>query len=152
ALFGGRKKKLLEAVVSNSIAPKFVTTAYLDERGEPLKSTENVLGMATYQVTREEALKALSGDEVDLAVSTLVKTRAIKDARKTERAVYRITTPGEDQESILSAGPSQKIARVDAQTIDLTVDAISPPDEPPASDENPGKEFLAPNSFIQSDD
>src|SRR4029453_15715470 len=81
ALLEGRKKKLLEAMVSNSISPRFVTLEYFDDRGSPLKSTENLLGMATYQVAKEEALKAITGEEVDLAVTTLVRTRPIKNAR-----------------------------------------------------------------------
>src|SRR5262249_1099210 len=82
-----------------------------------------------------------------------VKTRPIKDPRKTRRVVYRITIPNEDPQKILSSGLAQKIAPIDAHTVDLNVDAISPPDEPPAEDENrPGKEFLTPNSYLQSDD
>jgi len=153
ALLEGQTKKLLEVTVSQSIAPQIVTQEYLDDKGAALKTTVNLMGMATYQVTKGEALKALTGEEVDLAVTTLVKTKPLKDARKTSRVVYRISTPGDDPQKILAAGSTQKMARVDATTVDLTVEAISPPKEPPAEeDDHPGKEFLEPNSYLQSDD
>jgi hypothetical protein len=153
ALLEGRKKKLLEVSVTQSIAPQIVTLEYVDVRGDALKSVVSLLNMTTYQVSKDEALKALSGEEVDLAVTTLVRTRAIKDARKTKSAVYRISIPNEDPQKILSKGPAQKMTSIDAHTVDLAVEAISPPDEAPAGDDRfPGKEFLEPNSYLQSDD
>ncbi|MGE5195435.1 MAG: transglutaminase-like domain-containing protein, partial [Deltaproteobacteria bacterium] len=153
ALLGGQTKKLLDVTVTESIAPQIVTHDFVDKKGEILKSTVSLLGMATYKVSKTEALKALSGDEVDLAIATLIKTGEIKQPGQTTRVVYRITIPGDDPEKTLSAGPTQKVARIDPHTIDLTVDAISPPENDGAGGQGrPGKEFLAPNAYVQSDD
>jgi hypothetical protein len=153
ALLDRRKKKLLEVKVLTSIVPNLVTLEYHDDRGRPLKSTENLLQMTSYHVTKDEALKALTGEEVDLALRTLVNTKPIKDAGKTRQVIYRIAIPGEDPGKILSTGPTQKIARVDPTTVDLTVDAITPPEEgSPQVDDGPGKEFVVPNGYLQSDD
>ncbi len=153
ALLGGQTKKLLDVTVTQSIAPQIVTHDFLDDKGEALKSTVSLLGMATYKVPKAEALKALSGDEVDLAIATLVKSSEIKQPRQTSRVVYRITIPGEDPEKTLCAGPTQKVVRIDEHTIDLTVQAVSPPDADEAvAPGGPGEEFLVPNAYVQSDD
>ena len=150
ALLGGNTKKLLDVKVTQSIAPQIVTHDFLDEKGDSLKSTVSLLGMATYKVSKTEALKALSGEEVDLAIATLVKTGEIKQPRQATRVVYRITIPGEDPEAVLSSGPTQKVTRVDPHTIDLTVEAVSPPES--GAPGRTAKEYLASNSYIQSDD
>jgi transglutaminase-like putative cysteine protease len=151
ALLGGKAQKLLEVTVRQSVAPQIVAQDYLDAKGDALKTTVSLLGMATYKVSRAEALKELTGDEVDLAVATLVKTGEVKQARQTTRVVYRITTAGEDPEASIPAGPTQKIVRVSPNTVDLTVEAILPSDDEPAG-ALPGKEFTAANTYIQSDD
>jgi hypothetical protein len=151
ALLEGQTKRLLEVTVSQSVAPQVVAKDYLDDKGETLKTTVSLLGMATYTVTKAEALKVLTGEEVDLAVTTLIKVGEIKQPRETSRVVYRITIPGEDPEKSLSTGPTQKAARIDPHTIDLTVEAVAPPDND-AGRGGPGREFLAPNTYVQSDD
>src|SRR5262245_9556249 len=151
ALLGGKTQKLLEVTVRQSVAPQIVAQDYLDPKGDALKTTVSLLGMATYKVSKAEALKELTGDEVDLAVATLVKTGEIKQARQATRVVYRITTAGEDPEASIPAGPTQKIARVSPNAIDLTVEAIQPSDDDPAG-ALPGKEFTTANTYIQSDD
>jgi hypothetical protein len=152
ALLGGKTKKLLEVNVTQSLAPQIVTQDYLDEAGDALKTTmSGLLGIAMYKVSKAEALKELTGEEVDLAAGTLIKTSEVKQPRQTKQVVYRVTIPGEDPEASITAGPTQKIDRVNPHTIDLTVTAIGPEDDEPAS-APPGKEFTSPNRYIQSDD
>jgi transglutaminase-like putative cysteine protease len=104
-------------------------------------------------VGKAEALKSLSGEEIDLAVASLVKTAAIDRPQETSRVVYRVTIAGEDPAGLLPAGVAQKISRLGPHVIDLTVEALAPPATAPSGDvDRPGKEFLAPNSYIQSDD
>src|SRR5207253_1782381 len=103
-------------------------------------------------VPKAEALKVLSGAEVDLAVATLIKTGNIDRARDTRQVIYRISVPGEDPETIINKGPTQLISRVNPNTIDLTVRSIAPPEQAPDDTELPGKEFLSPNNYLQSDD
>lgn len=152
-LLGGTSKKLLEVNVTDSLAPLITVQEYLDEKGETLRTNTALMKMSTYKVTKAEALKGLSGAEVDLAVMTLVKTGAIERSQQTRRVVYRIATPGDDPEQILAAGPTQEITRVDPHSVDLAVSAIVPPEEATEGPQGaPGKEFLSSNSYLQSDD
>ena len=70
ALLSGKTKKLLEVTVTQSVAPQIITQDYLDQKGDALKTTMNLLGMATYTVSKAEALKELTGEQADLAVAT----------------------------------------------------------------------------------
>ncbi len=154
-LLDGKTAKLLRVTVTQSIDPNNTTLDYVDALGVSQKTTMNLAGLSVsiYKVSQQEALKALTGEEVDLAVATFIKVAAIENSQKTRRVIYRITTPGEDPEKILSRGLTQRIARVDAHTADLTVEAITPPEKSPdSSDKESAKEFTASSSFIQSDD
>lgn len=153
-LLSGETKKLLKVNSTFSLAPTAATEEYLDESGEVLLSSMSMLGMniVTHLVSKEEALKALSGEEVDLAVATLVKTKPLDRSLQTKRVVYRVSLPGEGPEKTLAVGPTQEIKPVDAETVDLTVRAISPPSGAPADASSPAREFTAPSAYIQSDD
>jgi transglutaminase-like putative cysteine protease len=103
-------------------------------------------------VSKEQALQALSGDGVDLAVTMLVKTNSIERASESRQVTYRITIPGDDPEKTLPSGPTQKIAPVGPSTVDLIVTAISPPAASTSAIAVPGKEFLSSNTYMQIDD
>jgi transglutaminase-like putative cysteine protease len=111
------------------------------------------LALVTYRVSKQEALKSLSGPEVDLAVASLVKTAVIDRPQETSRIVYRITIPGEDPAGFLPESSRQKITRVSPHVVDLAVEAVAP-SAFGAEDEKdrPAGEFLEPNTYIQSDD
>ena len=63
-----------------------------------------------------------------------------------------VAIPGEDPARVIVSGPTQKIEPVGPGVIDLTVTAISPPAAPSADAQPAGKEFLEPNTYLQSDD
>ncbi|MBS0266238.1 MAG: transglutaminase domain-containing protein [Planctomycetes bacterium] len=152
-LLGGKTQKLLAVTISQSVAPLITATEYLDDKGVGLKSTVSLANMITYSVSREEALKALTGEEVDLAVSTLVKVKPIDRARNSLEAVYRISVAGDDPAKALTTGNTQAITRVTPHVIDLTVTSVRPPEQaPPEAADQPGAEFLASNEYIQTDD
>ena len=151
-MLDGKLKKLLEVKITHSLAPLIAMYEYLDAKGLPLKTSVSLLNMETYTVAKQEALKALSGENVDLAMATLVKTGKIDRSQETRQVVYRISIPGEDPETVVSTGPTQIISRVNPNTIDLTVRAIAPPETATEQTELPEQEFLSPNSYLQSDD
>ena len=151
-LLDGEKKRLLKVSLVASVAPTIVVNEYLDSAGEALVTRMSLMNMATYKVSREEALKEWSGEETDLAVSTLVKTNKLERPQQTLRVTYRISTPGENPAKIVSAGPTQKLEPVSPDVVDVTVRSITPPAKAPAGADSPGEEFLAPNLLIQSDD
>jgi hypothetical protein len=151
-MLDGKIRKLLEVKVTDSLMPIMSAYAYLDDKGMALKTKESLLNMETYAVAKQEALKAVSGAEVDLAIATLIKTGKIERSQQTRQVVYRVHVPGEDPEAVVAKGPTQLIVRVDPNTVDLTVRSIAPPETAPENIDPPGKEFLLPNSYLQSDD
>lgn len=151
-LLDGQSRRLLEVTVTQSLIPQIAVMEYLDEEGTQLKSAINLMSMTTYTVSKEQALETLSGDEVDLAVTTLIKTNPIDRASETRQVTYRITIPGDDPEKTLPAGPTQKIAPIGPNVVDLTVTAISPPAAQADSSAAPGKEYLTSNTYVQLDD
>jgi hypothetical protein len=152
ALLGDEKQKLLKVSIASSVAPGFVLNEYLDVKGEALVTRTSLLGIAIYKVSKEEALKSLSGEEADVAIATLVKVAKIDRPQQTARVVYRLTIPGDDPSRILATGPTQQVTPVVPNTVDLVVTAIAPPAQPPSDAKPVGEEFMAANDYLQSDD
>jgi hypothetical protein len=150
-LLGEAKQKLLKVSIASSVAPGIILDEYLDAQGNPLVTRMSLLGMSIYKVSKEEALQSLSGEEVDLAVATLVKVAKIDKPQQTARVAYRLTIPGDDPSRILVTGPTQKVTPVNSNAVDLVVTAIAPPAQPSADAKPVGDEFRAANDYLQSD-
>lgn len=158
ALLDGQKHRLMSVKVTQAVLPGIVLTGFVDEHGETLKTSTNMLGveMVTYQVSKAEALKAIEGKQLDLAISTLVKVARIPNAHETKRIVYRVTTIGQDDPTAaIPSGGTQTVKRTEPQQGDLIVTALP---IPPATDTNPapgkpvGEEFTAASQYLQRDD
>jgi transglutaminase-like putative cysteine protease len=108
--------------------------------------------LSSYAVPRDEALKAIEGADLDLAVDTLVKTGAISDAHRTRRIVYRVTMPDDDPAQYLSVGDTQSIERIAPDTVDLTVVALPAPQGASRITGKVEAEYLESNTHLQSDD
>ena len=126
ALLDGHRKALLKLTVMESVMPQTPTTFYLDDRGEIVVSTAEVLGqtLTSYTVPAEEALKEIAGAQMDIAVNTLVATAAIPNAHRTQKAVYRIKMRGEDPTPFFPNYPYQKVIRTGADECQITVSAV----------------------------
>lgn len=147
------KKKLLKVTISQTALPGIVMNTFLDEEGEALKTTSPLLAMAMYVVPKEEALKTLTGGELDLGVSTLVKVPAIDNPHRAKKIVYRVRIDGDDPTQVLPSGDTQQVKKVDKDTADVTVIAASPPKNATLPTANAvGAEFLGANRFLQIDD
>ncbi|MBI5757588.1 MAG: transglutaminase domain-containing protein [Planctomycetales bacterium] len=152
-LLDGAKKKLLKVAVTQTILPGVVTNMFLDEAGEALKTTSPLLTMAMYAVPKEEALKALTGGELDLGVSTLVKVPAIDNPHGAKKIVYRVRIDGEDPTQVLPRGDTQTTEKVTKDTADITVSAAASPKDAKLPAANAvGADYLAANRFLQIDD
>lgn len=128
-MLDGEKRRLLKIKITQSVLPLMTVRAYLDDDGVPLKTETDLLGMAmtSYTVSKDVALTAIAGAELDLAVATLVRVDPIRNAHQKQRVVYRITTPGNDPTKYLPVGPTQEVKRQDAETAELIVTATKPP-------------------------
>ncbi len=151
-LLDGKKQKLLRVKMTQSLIPGVVIVGFVDDKGETLKSSTNMLGveMETYQVPKDEALKAIDGAELDLAIKTLVKVQRIPNAHETKRIVYRVTTLGQNPEDALPSGGTQTVKKIDTEIGELTVTAANIPDQ--ATIQAVGDEFTAESQFLQRDD
>lgn len=151
-LLDGKKHKLLQVRITQSTLPGITTLAFIDEQGDTLKSVMRVIGMpmTTYSVSAEEAMKEITGGELDVAINSLVRVDRIRNPHKTKRAVYRITTPGQDPLQLLVSGPTQEVKRIGPEQAELTVTALPLPDatRPSRAD----RQYTQPTQFLQSED
>jgi hypothetical protein len=153
ALLDGQKATLQKIKVTNSLLPGIVTDAWVDDKGLTVKSSTNMLGteMVTYTVAREEALKTLTVAELDLGVSTLVKTKAIANPYGTKRAVYRITIADDSPAKVLPTGDTQSVKPGEKDdTAELTVTALPLPSSAKVTAVD--EEFTKSTSYLQSND
>lgn len=152
ALLDGKKQRLLKVNMTQSLVPGLVVSEFVDAKGDALKTATSLLGseMVTYQVSREEALKAVSGAEFDLAVNTLVKVKRISDPYTRPKLRYKVTSKGQTPESFLVADEVQSIKNVADNVAEVTVTAKPIPAK--AKIQSVDKEYLEPTQFIQSDD
>ena len=151
-LLEGKTRKLLKVKMTQSVLPGLVMNAFLDEHGEAVKTGTSMLGseMAFYLVGRDEALKVISGAELDLAVSMMIKVKRMPNAHAMKSAKYRVTTKGKDPESVLPAGETQAIKKVGDDVAEVTVTALPIPEK--ATIRPVAAEFLTASQYLQSDD
>lgn len=152
-LLDGSRRDLLKVRIDQSALPSMPVVAYLDEAGEALRSDTPFLAtsMSTFTVSKEEALKAIAGAELDIAVTSLIYLqKPLRRGHRSSKAVYRITTPGENPADYLVAGERQAIEPVDDETVLLTVTAQKMPGgfKSVATD----AEYLASSQYLQADD
>ncbi len=151
-LLDDKTAELQKFEVANSLLPGIITNAWVDKTGQTIKSSTNMLGteMATYTVSKEEALKALTVNDLDLGVSTLVKTTKIDRPYDTKKVVYKITIRDDNPSKVIPTGDTQSIKATGAETAELTVVALPIPAT--SAPEKLGEEYLKPTRFLQSDD
>jgi len=153
-LLSGERRSLRKIAASQSIDPKTIQYSYLDEELQTVKTTTSMLGteMTTWAVTREEALKSLTGDDVDLAIATLVKTNKIERSLETRAVRYRVSLPAENPVDVLATGVTQTVRPIDDRTVELTVRSEIPPATPPADAQPVEPRYIQPSQFLQSED
>jgi len=152
-MFDGNNRRLFKAHIQNSAIPTLRTRAYLDEQGHWLKTESEFVGktLYTYLVPETEALKALAGDELDLALNTIVKAGGIRNPHRYQEVTYRITLETDDPSNYFPPGPTQSVQKVDDRTILLTVTKMDAPTRT-AIARKPDEKYLASNEFLQADD
>lgn len=153
-LHGGGTRKLLKIRVSQSALPGVAMREFIDESGAALRSEADLLGMVTFTVPREVALEEIKGNELDVAVNTLIRvTNPPADVHRMKRITYRVQTPGRNPVDLIPVGPTQAVRPVDVETIELTVTALPVPHNIAAAAKSAELEkYLAATSFLQTGD
>ncbi|MCY2964890.1 MAG: transglutaminase family protein, partial [Planctomycetota bacterium] len=140
--------------VSQSLDPKTIQYSYTDDALKTVTTRTSMLGteMVTWAVSKEEAIKELSGEDVDLAIATLVRTGKIERSLETRKVVYKVSLADDDPAKYLAEGPTQSIRRISPNTVELTVTSIVPPETNAEEAEPADARYLSSNKFLQSDD
>lgn len=125
-LLDGTTTTLNRVTMTHSLVPGLLTTVYSNEAGSVLKTEANLLGMVSYSVTREEALKEIAEGELDLAVDTLIRVDPIEQVHRTRRVVYEMTLDRVGLPTSLPTGPTQQVEQIDDRTFRITVTAARP--------------------------
>lgn len=151
-LAGGKQEKCLHVQMERSLLPGVVFDLYVSESGEIPKTASDFLGstMLTYIVSKEDALKEISGKELDLAVQTLIKVKSIPRAHESGKAVYQLTLKDGDPSEFLAQGDTQQVKKLNEKSAELTVVKAAVPAQFSKNKVDP--EYLNPTQFIQSDD
>jgi hypothetical protein len=148
----GRRRSLLRVNMVESVMPQSPVEVYLDEHGDPVVSTTEMLGqtLTTYTVPAEVAVKEIAGEGLDIAVNTLVRTTAIPRAHFTTRAVYRIKMKGEDPTPFFPMDANQKVIRTGPDECEITVHCVRPTTSNRSIRFD--RQYLEPSQFLQSND
>lgn len=151
-LLDGKTQRLLKVTSTQTLLPGLVTESYLDNEGETVKVSQNVLGstMEMFRATKEEALRPADGELFDLAVNTLVKVNPIPKCYQTKRVVYRVSIAGQNPADVIPVGNTQSVKKIDAETIELTVVSVPIPASAQLTPIAP--EFLESSQYLQKDD
>ena len=151
-LLDGKKASALKLTFIQSILPKMAVNAYIDDKGNTLKTVTPFLGtnLTTYSVPKEVALEKLAGGELDLAVSTLISVSRIENAHARKKVVYRVTTPDEDATEHIVVGDTQAVRKISDNVAEVTVTSINP--DTSAAQTKADAEFTSPSTFLQSND
>ncbi|GAB4151444.1 MAG: hypothetical protein Tsb009_26860 [Planctomycetaceae bacterium] len=151
-LRNGKSRTLLRVRVTQSTSPNDIVDVFLDERGSPVLSNSAFVGktMSHYTVTRSEALEAIAGAELDLGVSTLIRVPIIPKAHGRRQIVYRIYMNNGDPAKFIPQSDTQKVRRIDDNTVDVAVSATKYPNRP--LHVRVDRKYSAPSRFLQSSD
>ena len=152
-MFDGKNRRLFKVHIQNSAIPTLRTRAYLDAEGHWLKTESDFFGktLYTYQVPETEALKELAGDELDLAMNSIVKVGGIRNPHRYQEVTYRITLETDDPSNYFLPGPTQSVQKVNDRTILLTVKKMTPPPRATIA-RKPDQKYVKATDFLQADD
>lgn len=151
SLQNGQRKKLLRVRVSQAATPKDGIDVYLDEHGIPVKTESELTGntkLIHYSVSQEKALQAIAGEELDLGISTLIPAPMIVNVHQRRKIVYRFQSFEKELEKIIPAGATQKLTKIDVNTVELTVSSVIMPRR--IVHRQIDKKFTAASKFLQS--
>ncbi len=151
-LLENKSRNLFKVSITNTLLPGITMDSFLDDDGDAIKVSSNMLGsaMEIFLVSQAEALKAIEGAELDLAVSTLVKVKPLLKGHETKRVVYRVTIADQDPVEVIPTGETQTLKKLDKESAELTV--ISIPIPRSATVGKVADEFLESSQYLQRDD
>ncbi len=137
-----------------SIMPTMTAREYVDERGLPLKTTINLMGIELTMLAADEELATAEVDAPELLISTLIEpTGRIERPRQVRSARYRVSLAdgGASGEAPSLELPSIGVQRVERDGDDSVVTVHLDRPVPPG-DDRPGDEHLAASGALDHED
>ena len=151
-LHDGSERELLKVRITQSALPGIGMRHYLDATGKALRIEADLLGMVTYEVHRDDALQEIVGEELDVAVNTIVTVKNPPVSLNNQRsAVLHITTPGRDVTELVPVSATQAVKRLTDDSVELTVTALTPPKNIQKS-RNEQRDYLGSTDYLQTRD
>jgi hypothetical protein len=147
----GAPMALHKAIMLQDVLPGIQIQAWVDDRGNIVRSVANALGtIETLQTTREEALRAIAPEDLsDLADTFFIRTNArFPNPKAVKEAVYKIKGDPADLGALDLEGRRQTLLERGEGWLRLRVQALPPPNGAEAL----GPEFSKPSLYLQSDD
>lgn len=145
--------KTIPAIKWISVVDKYANitnTEFTDASGHAVRSETDLGGIKLVVILADKALAMSKLDPPELLVSTLITPdKPIDNARATRKCVLLVSSKG-DKIDDLPAAACQKVERVDARTLRITIDRSSPAAAPQADIDNP--DFLASSAMIPGAD
>lgn len=144
------KKDLLRTRTVMADLP--TVTSFVDPAGNVVKTEMDLFGqrLVTYTVDRAEALKAISGRELDQAVQSLIPTDVIRKPHLSRKITYQIVFTRKDLADLIPTGATQTTRQIDSDTLEVTVVAAKPPAG--RSNRKQSAEYLTANRYLQTQD
>lgn len=149
----GKKHLLWHGTVEQDILPGMLLEVWMDNDGNLVRSFSNLMGgLQTDRTTEARALRSVAPSQtVELMDGFFVHcNKKIAKPYQTAEILYRIEAPGETLSRLKLADRRQSIEETSPTHVVLRVRALSDAKAPAA--DRPGKEFLRPAPYIQSDD
>ena len=154
-LLDGTKRRLQRVRVEMKTAGRVLmkSIAWVDDKGEALKTHTDMLGgITTYQVTKEVAQARPSVFAKDFGLATLIRPqKRIPNPYRTTEVVYRIELNGEDPKEIFPQDQLQRLTMGSNGEVLLTVRWSDVPPELPSSNPKVDPEYLRSNNYLQTD-
>ncbi|MCA9031551.1 MAG: transglutaminase domain-containing protein, partial [Planctomycetaceae bacterium] len=150
-LWNDEERVLDQILLTNSGIPGAVTRiAYDSKTGQSLKTSVDLIGMQTFAVSKEEALREF--DLYDQLVDTMIPLKTQESLAEATEVTYRVVVDGEIDTNMFPAGPLQKVERKSGSELLVTVRRARIPEMKVEAGSEPGAEFISPSRFIECDD
>lgn len=151
-LWNDEERVLDQIQLTNSGIPGVVTKiAYDSKTGETLKTSVDLIGMQTFAVTKEEALREF--DLYDQLVETMIPLKTQESLAEATEVAYRVVVDGDIEASMFPGGPFQNVERKSGSELLVTVRRAQIPEgETVSPSPEPGAEFASPSRFIECAD
>ncbi|MEM9701336.1 MAG: transglutaminase domain-containing protein [Planctomycetota bacterium] len=146
----GEIRKLTAVTVTHDVLP-IATTIYVDEERESVFDSTNMLGQAmiTYEVTQEEALRAVFGKGGDVGFDTLVTVDVVPNVHQTKRIVYEVVVEDAAPTELFLATESQRVEPLGENRARVTVTGLPIPETATAG---AAPDLLKSTRYLQCDD